>query len=294
MNRRIVHSVVLVVALICISSSSYCQQSPITAFDLFFNTYEAYDQDIESLFTKTGRISTIYYDATGQPAIQSFTPSEYKVQLASIAEVYQIERTPKVLILREYGAIARIYSTVRIVLTDRSTSDVLVNNTIQSVQLIKTKGQWKINHISIQSEHPSYPIDSKLLPNEMAVGSKVNNQSRVIEKHSPAIPDFSTEYDPNKVYKVNEVDELPFYPDDIQLFLNLKKTYGVVDQPTVGYTPFIVTIMEDGLAELTYTHDLSGFQIAQAESFVRSMMIWYPAVKYAASVKCEIVFYIRE
>ena len=275
-------------------SAAQAQKNPITAYDLFFDLFEGNDRDIESLFTKSGRISTVYYDTTGRSALRSFSPREYGEQLESIDQTYRIQRTPQVLINREYGSVARIYSTVTVELTDRNTGETLLNNTIQSVQLIKVKGQWKINHISIQSEHPLYPINPKMLPrdNELVMNNESSVRSEDFE--TLGIPDFSTDYDTNKVYRVDEVDELPFYPGDGELFLGLKKTYGVVDRPTVGYTPFIVTIMEDGLAELTYVHDLSGFQIAQAESFVRSMLIWYPAVKYAASVKCKIVFYIRE
>ena len=47
-------------------------------------------------------------------------PAEYKEQLELINETYLIKRTPKVLILREYGTVARIYSTVNINLKDRS------------------------------------------------------------------------------------------------------------------------------------------------------------------------------
>ncbi len=277
-----------------ISISSIAQQSPITAFDLFYNPYEYGDRDMESLFTKTGNISTIFYDTSGLPNLKSFMPAEYKEQLNLINETYLINRTPEVLILREYGTVARIYSSVNINLKNRSSGEVLLNNTIQSVQLVRVQGQWKISHISIQSEHPSFPIDSKMLKEEPRETSQQEADVENQTESNLSIPHFSAEYDPNKVYRVNEVDELPFYPGDTQLFLNLKKTYAVVDQTTDGYSPFIVTILEDGLAELSYTHDLSGFQIAQAESFVRSMLIWYPAVKYASSVKCKIVFFIRE
>jgi len=270
------------------------QSSPIIAYDLFYNLYEEDDQNVESLFTKTGRITNVIYDTLGVPQLMTFTPTEYGNQLEKISSNYWIERTPQVLIYRNYGSAARIYSTVSVKLIDRNTRETLLNNTIQSVQLVKIKGQWKINHLSIQSEHPSYPIPEEMFPEgALNIAEETENKNDTDFEVRP-IPDFNTEYDPNIVYQANEVDEPPVYPGSMAVYSDLLETYDVVTTPTPGYTPFLITINEDGQAELTYVHDLSGFQISRAESFVRSMMIWYPAIKYAASVKCKLVMYIRE
>jgi hypothetical protein len=70
--------------------------------------------------------------------------------------------------------------------------------------------------------------------------------------------------------------------------------FDVVATPSAGYRPFRVVIAEDGGATMPETQDLNNFQKGRALSFVRSMMVWYPAVKDAASVKCELQFFIRE
>ena len=285
-----------IIGLLIFAQPGIGQESPVTCYDMFYNAFHNQKEPITDLFTDQGRITTVYYDSLGEADLVSFSPIEYQNQLNSIANAYRVKRVPRVLIVRQYGGMASIYSTVTVNLSDKSTGEKLTNNTIQSMQLAKVKGQWKIKHISIQSEHPSYPIDPKLMvkwspPTQPNSPERIQNEPDITL--SP-IPDFSSEYDSTQVFRIEEVDEPPTYPSGEENLEKLKQTYNIIEVPNYGYTPFIVTIMEDGQAKLTYTHDLSGYQIAQAQSFVRSMMIWYPAIKYAASVKCKLYFYIRD
>jgi hypothetical protein len=104
----------------------------------------------------------------------------------------------------------------------------------------------------------------------------------------------TTPYDPNKVYNADQVDLPPVYPGEAQLFIDLLDAFEVSAEAKESYTPFTVVIEEDGQAVLKYVGDLSGAQITEAKSFVNSMLLWYPALKDKASVKCKLIFYIHE
>lgn len=285
-----IHQIITPLLFFLVTSSvTFGQGTPIAACDDFFRALSSDKADIGATFTKGAHISTMVYDSAGLPQMRSFTPIEFQEQIRSLQTDFKLEQQPVVLIFREYNSIASIYCSVWISLTDKQTGEFLKSKSIQSLKLVREGSIWKINHIVIQNEHPSYPIESEMFPDELTEVLKHQENAEV----NP-YPDFSTEYDATKVYKIDEVDEAPVYPGAEDALDQLLSSFDVVAQPIQSYTPFIITIDEDGSASLSYAHDLSGYQIARVESMVRSMMMWYPAIKYAASVKCQLILYIRE
>ncbi|GAB5538868.1 MAG: hypothetical protein Salg2KO_09710 [Salibacteraceae bacterium] len=262
------------------------------ALDALFEEASKEKPQLSQMFAESGMVSSIIYDTNGLPQHVHQTPDQFEAQISAIQRDFDMDQTPLVLVYREYETVASIFCSALIQFKDRTTGEEFEATNMQSIKLVLDEDGWKVNQISIQNEHPSFPIDSIMKP------TALKEKHRADVTLDPPLPprpldDFSTEYDPDKVYNVNEVDEPPTYPSGEQDFKKLCERFGVVTEPIPAYTPFMVTIAEDGEASLSYAHDLSGFQIAQAESFVRSMLIWYPAIKYAASVKCKLLFYIR-
>ena len=239
-----------------------------------------------NFFAPSATVSSIVYDSLGESNLNTLSIESYKQEIASLHASFEVDQHPMVLIVREYGNVVSIYCSYWLNLTDKQTGELLTSKGIQSIKLITDEGNWKIYQALIQNENPSFPLDESLLPKELTELLQTEDTSTLFD-------DYGSNYDPNKVYQITEVDEPPVYPDT-KGYEDLLKSYDVVSTPTIGYTPFLITINEDGSAELSYAHDLSGYQITRAESFVRSMLIWYPAIKYAASVKCKQIFYIRD
>jgi hypothetical protein len=280
---------VVLIGLVISTLMSFGQSTPIEACDDFFNSLSIESPTISNLFTRGAHITSLVYDSAGLPQNKSFTPAEFQTQIQSLSNDFNIDQKPVVLIFRQYQSLASIYCSVWITLTDKETGKTLKSRSIQSLKFVRDSGAWKINHIVIQNEHPNYPIDDEMFPIKLTQPL----ESRMTQDLS-VMPDFSTEYDTNKVYRMEEVDEPPVYPGTDNSLSDLLQSFDVTTQPSPGYTPFIITIDEDGSAYLSYAHDLSGFQISRAESLVRSMLIWYPAIKYAASVKCKLILYIHD
>lgn len=282
----------------CIAGSH--AQTPLELLDAFTDAVSKPTVEVDTFFTENARVSSLIYLENDETKHQHQSPSEFKAQLQNIHVDFIMNQTPLVLVYREYKTVASIFSSVFVQFKEKSTGEVIETTNMQSLKFVLDDDGWRISQLSIQNEHPSYPIDSVMQP-ESLKNKYRNRKAATIERvqvepmrDARPLDDFSTEYDPNKVYNVNEVDEIPVYPTGQEGLNQVLRQFNVVTQQQVGYTPFIVTIEEDGSPTLTYTHDLSGFQIAQAESFVRSMLFWYPAIKYAASVKCKLIFYIRD
>ncbi|MEZ4722952.1 MAG: hypothetical protein R2813_13845 [Flavobacteriales bacterium] len=268
-------------SLLLASAHVQAQQSPIDRVDAFYESTSSGSVETDLLRTDAV-IRSIHYDSVGNSSLNSFTVSEFDHEIKNLGSVFEIKQTPLVLVERSYGNVASVYSSIYMSLKDRESGELLNANSIQSIKLIRDADQWKISSILIQNEHPSYPISADMLPDELLEHYAPNTSSEAFET-----------YDTLQVYKVNEVDEIPVYPDQ-GAFDDVLRTYEVVTEDQPGYTPFFITIGEDGFATLSYAHDLSAFQIQRAESFARSMLVWYPAIKNAASVKCRLLFYIRE
>ncbi len=242
---------------------------------------------IPSFFHEQARIHTITYDSNGNSQINALDPSEYQAELASLAEVYDIHQEPLVLVARSYGALASYYYSVYTRLSEPNGTRNVIKS-IQTAHLVYDNG-WKISHLSVQNENPYAPISDDLWPEAL---TKSLYAQDLLRDASPALD--TTPYDPNKVYNPSQVDEVPAYPGSPELYADLLKAFDVMTAPEKGYTPFTVVIEEDGQAVLKYVGDLSGTQITDAKNFVDSMLLWYPALKDKASVKCKLTFYLHE
>jgi hypothetical protein len=284
LSYKIIRGLGLIV-LIGQTLSISAQNTAIDAVDAYFKAVSSNDFS-SNFFAPSATVSSIVYDSLGESNLNTLSIESYKQEIASLHASFEVDQHPMVLIVREYGNVVSIYCSYWLNLTDKQTGELLTSKGIQSIKLITDEGNWKIYQALIQNENPSFPLDESLLPKELTELLQTEDTSTLFD-------DYGSNYDPNKVYQITEVDEPPVYPDT-KGYEDLLKSYDVVSTPTIGYTPFLITINEDGSAELSYAHDLSGYQITRAESFVRSMLIWYPAIKYAASVKCKQIFYIRD
>lgn len=261
-------------------------QSPISTIDQYFKNIGDNKSLIKDLFADHALLSTVNYDSAGQSFEKTISIELYINELSTLNQDYFVTQSPVVLIKRNYGPIASYYCSVWMQFVDRATHDTLIARSMQSLRLVNQNNKWKIAHIQLQMEHPSYPLANSFWPDQLT--SALTETSKLGKLNDS---DF---YDEFRIYKPEEVEEPPVYPGTSESLPKLMEQFNVVDSPSIGYSPFIVVIAEDGGPEITYAENLSGFQLTRAQSFVRSMMIWYPAVKSAASVKCKLIFYIHE
>jgi len=271
--------------------SVHSQNAPLDSYDAFYLEPIEIKGNVERHFSDGARISTMIYDSTGNSQNITLTAKEYDEQLFMANADFIVTRTPEVLIYRAYEDLASVYSSVKIELVDRESGEAYSTYSVQSMKLVRKFDDWYITHLNIQNESPIDPLPAHLVQDKAAISA-----SAAVEKENNdlATPKEGIPYDSAKVYHVRDVDEPPVYPGDVASYKNMLDQFQVTTIATPGYTPFIITIGEDGLASLSYVHDLSGFQISRAESFVRSMLIWYPGIKDAASVKCKIILYIHD
>jgi hypothetical protein len=267
------------------------QNAPLDAYDAFYLEPINTKGNIERHFSQGARVSTMIYDSAGNSQNITLTPKEYDEQLFGAATDFMVTRTPEVLIYRSYEDLASVYSSVKIDLVDRESGESYSTFSVQSMKLARKFDDWYITHLSIQNESPIDPFPTHLLQDRSA-----NQPSLPAEPREGRVESSISDapYDANVVYHLRDVDEPPVYPGDATAYSKFLAQYQITTIATSGYTPFLITIGEDGLASLSYAHDLSGFQITRAESFVRSMLIWYPAIKDAASVKCKLILYIHD
>jgi len=282
------HITILVLALLsAFNSKAQEVDNSINALDKYFSTSSTSGQSITSHFTNGAIVRTITYDEEGIQIINSFSASAFNDEIALLRSDFHILQEPVVLLNQSYGGLQSVFCSVRTRLVRLDNKDTLNVRSIHSFQLIQSDG-WKIQHLVIQNENPWSPISDDLWPKELT--ASIRNGKNISE--SQASEPFET-YDPNKVYNVSEVDEAPVYPGQKSLFQDLMKSFDVTLQEDESHSPFIIEIAEDGLASLKYVNDLSGSQMESAKSFVNSMLIWFPAIKDKASVRCKMVMYIK-
>lgn len=267
----------------------HAQLGPVDAVDQYFSWLSEPNKPVSSLFASNANVSAVVYDSTGVSQLKTLSPAQFDQEMLALKQVYLMKQEPLVLLLRSYGEAASVYCSVWIRFVDQTTKDTLLTKSIQSIRLLKSGEQWLIAHILQQNEHPSFPITGDLWPYQLAKNLPENSIFQA-EKEGT---DFEI-YDPNVVFNLDQVDEPPVYPGPNSSWNELLKSFDVLTTESQGYTPFTVVINEDGGANLAYVGDLSGYQITKATSFVRSMMVWYPAILDAASVKCKLIFYIHE
>jgi len=255
--------------------------------DDYFTRSSTENNSITELFTAEATIRSITYNQDGTQKINTFSASSYESELNALRADYKLFQEPVVLLSQGYGALETFFCSVHTGLIHKIDGDTINLRSAQSFQLVNKDG-WKIHHLSIQNENPWSPISDNLWPKELT--ASISNGKNISE--SQASEPFET-YDPNKVYNVSEVDEAPVYPGQKSLLQDLMKSFDVTLQEDESHSPFIIEIAEDGLASLKYVNDLSGSQIESAKSFVNSMLIWYPAIKDKASVRCKMVMYIK-
>lgn len=241
-----------------------------------------------SYFAPSATVEVISYDEAGYHRVLSLTPKEYAAQADTLQQVFEVDQQPVVILSRYYGHLATAYLSLYTRLIDKETQDTLRIRSIQAVQLIK-QDSWKIVDLVVQNEVGNYPFEQDLWPKELTQAIPLGQGS----KNKTVASNPKSSYDPNKIYRPEELDIAPEYPGNEALLTALLDSYGITMEPAEDVTPFTVTIEEDGLAVLAYVGDLSGSQIEQAKSFVGSMLIWYPGVKDEASVRTKLIFYMR-
>lgn len=270
--------------------SSKAQNSPfpyLNLMDEYFTNSSSEDKSIAGLFSEKAAIRTITYTENGSQELNTFSASAFEAELNTLRTDYNLFQEPVVLLSQGYGALETFFCSVHTRLVHKTDGDTIHLRSMQSFQLI-INGGWKIHHLTIQNENLRSPISEQLWPKELTHAIGIN--PRTAPKESSESFD---EYDPNKVYNTADVDEKPVYPGQPALFETLLETFDVVLSANNTHTPFTIEIQEDGLAELKYVNDLSGAQIEKAKSFVNSMLIWYPAIKDKASVRCKLIMYIQ-
>jgi len=260
--------------------------TPMKAVDHFFETVAQPQADTRSDFSDQGMITALRYDSAGNPSYLSYTPDSFQAEIRNLSKNFEVAQEPVVIVYREYMSVASVFCSVWSRFVDRANADTLVSRSIQSFKLVRMGSEWKINHLCIQNENPAYPLDEDMWPAEIT--------AQLTAESGPGNNRADEVYDPTRVYNTTEVDEAPVYPGNAKVFEDLMKLSNVQTAPAPGFDPFTIVIAEDGQASLDNTEGLSNYQHAKAETFVRSMLIWYPAILDAASVKCKLTFYIRE
>lgn len=284
------HTSYLLIAMVIASSPMLAQESDavvIDALDDYFSSSSSPTETITKYFTSEAVVRSITYDINGNQVINTFSASAFQSELTTLRTQFALFQEPVVLLNQGYGALETFFCSVHTRLVDTLNNDTLNIRSIQSFQLVNKNG-WKIHHLTIQNENPWSPISEKLWPKELTKQIEIERA----EFAESSGTEFDT-YDPNRVYSTDEVDEAPVYPGRKELFQSLLETFDVVTTAKETHTPFTIEIQEDGLAELKYVNDLSEAQIAKAKSFVNSMLIWYPAIKDKASVRCKLIMYIQ-
>ncbi len=262
------------------------QESPTSALDKYFKLVSMEPSMAKMLFMEGATVTTITYNQSEQPIARNLSVAGFLSDLQAVDSGYSIKMEPVVLLNREHKSTTRIFCSVYARFAEDGSTDTLLSRSMQSFTFVEFENQWKITSISIQNEHPSIPIPSKLWPQDLTYD--------LFKGQSPAPAAEVSAYDPNKVYTAKEVDEPPVYTGSEKEFRKKLSTWGVDDANMEGRTPFTVLIEEDGSAKLDYVNDLSGPQIEKAKSMVESMSLWYPAIVDKASVKCRLIFYINE
>lgn len=268
-------------------SAQEVYDTPLKAVDHFFETVG--QSGAKDIFSEKAVITALRYDSLGNPSYLPYTPTSFDTELANLHQAFEVSQEPVVIVYREYFSVASIFCSVWSRFVDRSTSDTLISRSVQSFKLVRVGNGWKINHLIIQNESPAYPLANDMWPPEITSGLTAESGPAL------AVADtaFAT-YDPSRVYTPAEVDEPPVYPGTPKAFDDLLRASNVQVNAAPGYSPFTVIIAEDGGASLDNTTGLSNYQRAKAETFTRSMLVWYPAILDAASVKCKLTFYILE
>lgn len=292
----------LIVALTVLSTYSGISQetTPLDALDAVYESMDESTERLISLAHPEAHFTVIQYDSNGRSKAMEHDVTSFIEAAEDLRSNFVVKHTPMVLIYRESGLMASVFLSVHLLLTDKLNGSQYELLSAQSMKLMSVDNQWKLVSLNIENEHPLQPLDTLMAP--PAVLKQIRGEQttalspEAVGTNPTDSQDDASEnlYDDSKVFRVQEVDEPPVYPGDPEQFKSLMSTYQITTTPREGYTPFMVQIDEEGMAKLSYAHDLSGYQISTAGSFVRSMLSWYPAIKDAASVKCNLLFYIRD
>jgi len=282
----------LTFVLLCLATSMFAQvpSTSVDALDAFYHASSKVGFNPNDHLLSTARCQVVTYTEDGSTKAISFTPQAYAVQIDTLTKLFEVDQQPVVILSRYYGHLATAYLSLYTRLVDRQNGDTLRLRSIQSVQMIEQNG-WKIASLVIQNEVDAYPFSEELWPRELSADLTLGVGSSPQIDAAPA-PTTDEDYDPNKVYNVDQLQVAPEYPGDPALFTSLLSSFEVTMDDSLEGSPFTVVIEEDGFARIGYVGDLSGAEIERAESFVQSMLIWYPGVHDDASVKTKLIFYL--
>ena len=275
----------LAVVWLVVQTQATGQQSPLVTFDAYFGQLSGTPDSALALFRPEARIVTITYDEDRAATASSLSVPEFLGDLTELSQDYDIHLEPLVVIYREYGSTVRAFCSVYGRFASLGSSDSLLSRSVQSFTLVEFRGTWKISGITIQNESPGMPLPSQLWPTELT--AKLLNSSFIGQQGTKT-------YDPDRIFNESEVDELPVYPGDGQLYQSLLKAFDTSDASEEDKKPFTIIIEEDGQAYIDSVNELSKKQAAKATSLVASMLLWYPAIVDKASVKCRKTLYIGE
>jgi hypothetical protein len=287
----------LMLSFVCLAfySIGMAQTEPKTAIDVvdeYFEHLSTQSEKLTTLFTPIAGISSVVYDTAGQAKHVRFNRDSYLKELQKTATYYDYLQEPVVIINRSYGVANSIYASVYMKFVSKDKKDTLESKSVQSFKLLFINNQWLIDHVSIQNEIPGIELDDYLWPEEL---TKQLAKTAPVSKSNTT--DFvGAEYDASKLYKVNEVDEVPVYPGGEKALKLVFSKYGVSQPKNSSQetgSPFLLEISEDGGAKPYYINDLSGTQILQVKKMCEQMDAWYPALKDKASVRCRIKLFIK-
>lgn len=274
----------------------YCLQaqstSPLELMDAFFDQLNDSTQNLAPHFIPGAAITSVVYDTTGTSTFQTLSVTNFENDLKALRQDFMVTQEPVVLIYREYGNTAAMYCSIWLQFVDQASKDTLIAKSVQSIRMVKLGSAWRISHITIQNEHPAHPITEELWPEDLTKNLLDHSKAAATEQ-TPEETYEPERYDEDIVYELDQVDEPPVYTSDPETFASMLASFDVSPDPQPGYTAFEVMITEDGGAELSEASALTNYQRARVETFVRSMLLWYPAIKDAASVKCHLTFFIR-
>lgn len=261
-------------------------ENPLIVLDAFYEETSETGAISAGYFTDNAIVVSITYDDRGEPQITALNPEALATDWKILTENFQVQQTPLVLVARTYGHMSQFFCSVYTQLIDRQSRDTLNIRSLQSIHMVNENG-WKINNIHIQNEVSGSLISDDFWPIELtktlSMGSRENSD-----------PSDTANYDPNKIYDESEVELTAVYPGDEAIYRALLSSFDILETKTDSSAlAFEVTIGDDGLAKIYNVSELSESQKNQAEHFVGSMLIWYPAIKDKASVTTVKKFYIR-
>ncbi len=120
--------------------------------------WEMYD----AVFTDTARMGAVVGAADGESQLIEMTPAEYKAQSGPFLVTAGFTERETHRVLEVYGTVAHAWSSYHGTFV-RQNGDAGEVTGINSIQLIKQDGQWRVTSIQWESTDTAGPIPAKYL-----------------------------------------------------------------------------------------------------------------------------------